>query len=51
MHSTVGGVSSNAMDAQARAERLVRRGWCGVAGVARLVRGGWCGLNHMEYDV
>ena len=32
-----GSVSSNAMDAQARAEWLVRRGWCGVAAVAWLL--------------
>ena len=51
MHSIVGAsVSSNAMDAQVRAERLVWRGWCGAAGAARLVRGGWCDLNHVEYD-
>ena len=31
-------MSSNAMDAQVRGERLVWCGWCGVAGVARLVR-------------
>ena len=31
-------MSSNAMDAQARAERVVRCGWCGAAGVAWLVR-------------
>ena len=50
MQSIVGAsVSSNAMDAQAHAERLVWRGWCGAAGAARLVRGGWCGLNHVEY--
>ena len=47
MHSIVGAiVSSNAMDAQARAERLVRCGWCGAAGAVRLVRRGWCGLNY-----
>ena len=38
IHTIVGAtMSSNAMDAQARAARLVRRGWCG--------------LNHVEYDV
>ena len=49
MHSIVGAsVSSNAMDAQASAERLVRRG---AGGAARLVRRGWYGVNHVEYEV
>ena len=39
MHSIVGAsVSSNAMDAQARGQRLVRCGWCGTVGAAWLVR-------------
>ena len=36
-------MSSNAVDVQARGERLVRCGWCGVAGAVRLVRCSWCG--------
>ena len=35
-------------DAQARAERLVRCGWCGAAGAVRLVRCGWCGAAGAE---
>ena len=43
MHCIVGAsVSSNAMDAQAREERLVRCGWCGAAGMVR-----WCGAAGM----
>jgi len=33
------------MDAQARAEWLVWRGWCGTAGAVQLVRLGWCGAD------
>ena len=46
MQSIVGAsVSSNAKDVQARAERLVRRGWCRAGGAARVVRRGWCGAG------
>ena len=48
MQSIVGAsVSSNAMDAQVREERLVWRGWCGTAGAGRMVRP----KLYVEYDV
>ena len=56
MHSIVGAsVSSNAMDAQARAERVVQCGWCGAAGAAWLVRPKPSGLvmaekRKLEFD-
>ena len=50
MHSIVGAsVSSNAMDAQARAERVVRCGWCGAAGAARLVRRGMLFMDEYSF--